>query len=65
MTETCNDKSVNVITDVATVVSSADSQALPSIHARLRRLRPRPPTAFQQYLDARGLPRPLWWRQGK
>ncbi len=27
--------------------------------------RPRPPTAFQQYLDARGLPRPLWWRQGK
>ncbi|MER5509266.1 transposase [Streptomyces sp. NPDC002766] len=27
--------------------------------------RPRPPTAFQQYLDARDLPRPLWWRQGK
>ncbi|MFF7888147.1 transposase [Streptomyces sp. NPDC020794] len=27
--------------------------------------RPRPPTAFQQYIDARGLPRPLWWRQGK
>ncbi|MDV9198576.1 transposase [Streptomyces sp. Wh19] len=27
--------------------------------------RPRPPTAFQQYLDKRGLPRPLWWRQGK
>ncbi|MDF3300120.1 hypothetical protein [Streptomyces tropicalis] len=26
--------------------------------------RPRPPTAFQQYLDTRGL-RPLWWRQGK
>ncbi|MEW2433433.1 transposase [Streptomyces caniferus] len=22
--------------------------------------RPRPPTAFQQYLDKRGLPRPLW-----
>ncbi|WP_016825817.1 IS1182 family transposase [Streptomyces viridosporus] len=27
--------------------------------------RPRQPTAFQQYLDAHGLPRPLWWRQGK
>ncbi|MFE7838727.1 transposase [Streptomyces sp. NPDC057474] len=27
--------------------------------------RARPHTAFQQYLDARGLPRPLWWRQGK
>jgi hypothetical protein len=27
--------------------------------------RPRQPTAFQQYLDARELPRPLWWRQGK
>jgi transposase len=27
--------------------------------------RPRPPTAFQQYLDAHDLPRPLWWRQGK
>jgi Transposase DDE domain len=27
--------------------------------------RPRPPTAFQQYLDARELPRPVWWRQGK
>jgi Transposase DDE domain len=27
--------------------------------------RPRPPTTFQRYLDAHGLPRPLWWRQGK
>ncbi|MFE2064405.1 transposase [Streptomyces sp. NPDC059467] len=27
--------------------------------------RPRPPTAFQQYLDKRGLPRPLRCRQGK
>ncbi|MFD4835362.1 IS1182 family transposase [Streptomyces uncialis] len=27
--------------------------------------RPRPPTVFQQYLDARGLPRPRWWRQGQ
>ena len=27
--------------------------------------RPRPPTAFQQYLDAHDLPRPIWWRQGK
>ena len=26
--------------------------------------RPRPP-AFQQYIDKRGLLRPLWWRQGK
>ncbi|MCZ4509086.1 hypothetical protein O3Q52_12895 [Streptomyces sp. ActVer] len=26
--------------------------------------RPRPPTAFQQYLDHRELPRPRWWRQG-
>jgi hypothetical protein len=39
VTETCDDKSVNVITDVATAVSSADSQALPGIHTRLRRLR--------------------------
>jgi hypothetical protein len=39
VTETCDDKRINVITDVATVVSSADSQALPGIHARLRRLR--------------------------
>lgn len=39
VTETCDDKQVNVITDVATAVSSADSQALPGIHARLRRLR--------------------------
>jgi transposase len=39
VTETCDDKSVNVITDVATVVSSADSQALPGIHDRLRRRR--------------------------
>ncbi|WP_093872152.1 transposase [Streptomyces sp. TLI_105] len=27
--------------------------------------RPCPPPAFQRYLDKRGLPRPLWWRQGK
>jgi hypothetical protein len=27
--------------------------------------RPRRPTAFQQYLDSHGFPRPLWWRQGK
>jgi len=27
--------------------------------------RPRSPTAFQQYLDAHELPRPIWWRQGK
>lgn len=26
--------------------------------------RPRPPTAFQRYLDQRELPRPRWWRQG-
>ncbi|MEU4351747.1 transposase [Streptomyces sp. NPDC023838] len=26
---------------------------------------PRPPTAFQHYLESHGLPRPLWWRQGK
>ncbi|MEU3099431.1 transposase [Streptomyces sp. NPDC006967] len=39
VTETCDDKRINVITDVATAVSSADSQALPGIHARLRRLR--------------------------
>lgn len=39
VTETCDDKRINVITDVATAISSADSQALPGIHARLRRLR--------------------------
>ncbi|WP_405639002.1 IS1182 family transposase [Streptomyces sp. NBC_00019] len=27
--------------------------------------RPRPPTAFQQYLDDHELPRPRWWRQGQ
>ncbi|WP_433462766.1 IS1182 family transposase [Spirillospora sp. CA-128828] len=27
--------------------------------------RPRPPTAFQQYLQQREFPRPMWWRQGK
>jgi hypothetical protein len=27
--------------------------------------RPRRPTAFQQYLESHGIPRPLWWRQGK
>jgi hypothetical protein len=27
--------------------------------------RPRPPTTFQQYLDAHELPRPRWWRQGQ
>ncbi len=27
--------------------------------------RPRPPTAFQQYIDAHQLPRPRWWRQGQ
>ncbi|MEI5035880.1 transposase [Streptomyces sp. S1A(2023)] len=27
--------------------------------------RPRRPTAFQQYLDARGLTWECWWRQGK
>ncbi|MFG2000602.1 transposase [Spirillospora sp. NPDC048911] len=27
--------------------------------------RPRPPTAFQQYLQQHRLPRPLWWHQGK
>ncbi|MFE1285830.1 hypothetical protein [Streptomyces sp. NPDC058751] len=42
VTETCDDKGVNVVTDVATVVPSADSQALPGIHACLRRLRPLP-----------------------
>ncbi|MCX5054536.1 hypothetical protein OG895_42970 [Streptomyces sp. NBC_00201] len=36
---TCDDKRINVITDVAAVVSSADGQALPGIHARLKRLR--------------------------
>ncbi|WP_078917268.1 transposase [Streptomyces sp. NRRL S-813] len=38
VTETCDAKRVNVITDVATAVSGADSQALPGIHARLLRL---------------------------
>lgn len=27
--------------------------------------RPRPPTAFQHYLDTHELPRPPWRRQGK
>ncbi|MFJ8932894.1 transposase [Streptomyces sp. NPDC102364] len=42
VTETCDESGTNVITDVATMVSAADSQALPGIHARLqhRRLLP-------------------------
>jgi hypothetical protein len=39
VTETCDDKSVNVITDVATTVCTGDSTALPGIHTRLRRRR--------------------------
>ncbi|GAA2974337.1 transposase [Streptomyces enissocaesilis] len=39
LTETCDEQRVNVITDVATMVSAADSQALPGIHARLKRRR--------------------------
>jgi hypothetical protein len=39
VTETCDPApgAVNVITDVATIVSSADSAALPGIHTRLQR----------------------------
>jgi transposase len=37
LTETCDPGTVNVITDVATIVSSADNAALPGIHTRLQR----------------------------
>lgn len=42
VTETCDDKGTNVITDVATLVSAGDIKALPGIHQRLaqRRLLP-------------------------
>ncbi|MHA6757101.1 IS1182 family transposase [Streptacidiphilus sp. PAMC 29251] len=36
-TETCDEGSVNVITDVATTVPTNDSTALPGIHSRLKR----------------------------
>ncbi|MFF3729389.1 hypothetical protein ACFYXM_03425 [Streptomyces sp. NPDC002476] len=39
VTETCDERGVNVITAVATTVPTADSTALPGIHARLRRRR--------------------------
>ena len=39
ITETCDDNRINVVTDVATWVSEADSQALPGIHARLKKRR--------------------------
>ncbi|MGW1550850.1 IS1182 family transposase [Streptomyces sp. NPDC002346] len=38
-TETCDEGSVNVITDVATTVPTGDSVALPGIHTRLKRRR--------------------------
>jgi hypothetical protein len=36
VTETCDNDSTNLITDVATTTPTRDSQALPGIHARLR-----------------------------
>lgn len=36
-TETCDEGSINVITDVATTVPTGDSVALPGIHPRLKR----------------------------
>jgi hypothetical protein len=39
VTETCDEDRVNVVTDVATWVSQADSQALPGIHGRLKKRR--------------------------
>lgn len=39
VTETCDAESVNVITDVATTAPTADSTALPGIHARLEQRR--------------------------
>jgi transcriptional regulator with XRE-family HTH domain len=38
-TETCDEDSVNVITDVTTLAPSGDSRALPGIHTRLKRHR--------------------------
>ncbi|MEV0696270.1 transposase [Streptomyces sp. NPDC050388] len=38
-TETCDEGSTNVITDVATTVPTGDSVALPGIHTRLKRRR--------------------------
>ncbi|MFI2207602.1 hypothetical protein ACH47Z_44565 [Streptomyces sp. NPDC020192] len=57
VTETCDAKRVNVITDVATAVSGADSQALPGIHARLRRLRLLPGSVWS---TAAAPPSPAW-----
>jgi hypothetical protein len=39
VTETCDEDRVNVVTDVATWVTAADSQALPGIHDRLKQRR--------------------------
>jgi transposase len=44
VTETCDGKGVNVITDVATAVPTADSTAVPGTHARLERRRLLPAT---------------------
>ena len=40
LTETCDERRVHAITDVATMVSAADSQVLSGIHAQLKRRRP-------------------------
>jgi transposase len=39
VTETCDEDRVNVVTDVATWVTAADSQALPGVHDRLKQRR--------------------------
>ncbi|MGW2190059.1 transposase [Streptomyces sp. NPDC001719] len=50
----------HVLTAIAINIERLSEQATePSSY------RPRPPTAFQRYLEERRLPRPLWWRQGK
>jgi Transposase DDE domain len=50
----------HVLTAIAVNIERLSTQE-PTDTAR----QPRPPAAFQQYLDARGLPRPRWWRQGQ
>ncbi|MEN8652233.1 transposase [Streptomyces sp. 21So2-11] len=50
----------HVFTAIAINIKRLSEQEPPDSTSRAR-----PPTAFQQYLDAHGLPRPRWWRQGQ
>ncbi|MEV0623900.1 transposase [Nonomuraea sp. NPDC050404] len=49
----------HVLTAIAINIERLAAREPPGEH------HPRPPTAFQRYLEAHALPRPRWWRQGQ